>query len=140
MIMNLIFYPSDFNLEYIKDYVEEIINHLKNKNELYKLYDYNRSTVMKQENLDMCRSYGRNLTVPLDFIKEYTTTNSSLEFNIYLFSDGYSESSEEIIIDDYITKNIIKFTYIVKENKNVMGRLDFKNFWLNNPKFVYINK
>lgn len=135
--MNLIFYPSDFNLDHIKEYVKETINDLKNRNESYKLYDYNRSSVMEQQNLDMCRSYGRNLTVPLDFIKEYTTTNSSLEFNVYLFSDGYSESSEEIMIDDYITQNIIKFTYIVKENQNVLGEFDFKTHWLNNPKFVY---
>jgi hypothetical protein len=41
--MNLIFYPADFNLSYIKDQVRLTITNLESKNEQYKLFDYNSS-------------------------------------------------------------------------------------------------
>ena len=64
-------------------------------------------------------------------------SNPDKQFNIYLFSDGYSDNHEEIDISDYITNNINKFNYIVNKNKYIMGRLDFNTNWLSNSKFIY---
>jgi hypothetical protein len=63
-----------------------------------------------------------------------------MQFNIYLFNDGYSEEHENIDISDYITPNLNKFNYIVNKNKYIMGKLDFNSNWLSNSKFIYNSK
>ena len=135
--MNLIFYPSDFNLSYIKDRVKITITNLELKNEPFKLFDYNHNSVLEKTDLSMCRSYGRNLSVVLDFIKEYALKNNNEIFNIYLHTDGNSNLYQEIDINDYITDNINKFIYIDSKNENFLGEPDFQESWLNNPKFIY---
>ena len=137
--MNLIFYPSDFNLSYIKDRVRETATILESKNEPYKLFDYNYYSVVEQNDLQMCRSYGRKLIVALNFIKDYVSKNNNQTFNIYFHTDGYSDRFEDININDYITNNINKFIYIDSKNENFCGDHDFQESWLNNSKFFYIS-
>jgi len=135
--MNLIFYPSDFNLSYIKDRVRETATILESKNEPYKLFDYNYLTVIEVADLTKCRTYGRNLSVVLDFIKDYVSKNNNETFNIYLHTDGNSNLYQEIDINEYITENIKKFVYIDSKNENFLGESDFQESWLKNPKFIY---
>ena len=135
--MNLIFYPSDFNLYFIKDRVRLTITNLESNNEQYKLFDYNHNSVVEQKDLSMCRSYGRNLSVVLDFIKDYVSKNNNETFNIYLHTDGNSNCRQEIDINEYITENINKFIYIDSKNENFLGESDFQESWLKNPKFIY---
>jgi len=137
--MNLIFYPSDFNLSYIKDRVKKTIEELESKNEQYKLFDYNHNSVVECYDLSMCRTYGRNLSVVLSFIKEYVSQNINEKFNIYLHTDGNSNCYQDININDYITNNINKFIYIDSKNENFLGESDFQESWLNNSKFFYIS-
>jgi hypothetical protein len=85
----------------------------------------------------MCRSYGRNLSVVLDFIKEYALKNFNEKLNIYLHTDGNSNLRQDIDINQYITENINKFVYIDSKNENFLGEPDFQESWLKNPKFIY---
>jgi hypothetical protein len=135
--INLIYYPSDFNLEYIKNDVQHKINELVNNNQHYKLFDYNNKTVMEQNNLDFCRSYGRNLNIVFEHMKNYVE-NSKFNYNIYVFSDGLSDSYQYIDINKYISNNINIVEYIVNK-KQYIGKNDFNTDWLNNKKFKYIN-
>ena len=136
--MNLIFYPADFNLSYIKEKVRETAAILESKNEPYKLFDYNHNSVIEVADLTKCRTYGRNLSVVLDFIKDYVSKNTNETFNIYLHTDGNSNLYQEIDINEYITENINKFVYIDSKNENFLGEPDFQESWLKNPKFIYI--
>ena len=135
--INLIYYPSDFNLEYIKNDVQLKINNLVNNNQHYKLFDYNSKTVMEQKNMDFCRSSGRNLNIVLDHIINYTN-NSKFNYNIYIYSDGLSDSYQDLDINKYISNNINKVDYIVNK-KQYIGKNDYNPNWLKNKKFNYIN-
>jgi hypothetical protein len=137
--MNLIFYPADFNLSYIKDRAQKTISELESKKEEYLLFDYNYYSVVEQKDLSMCRAYGRKLIVALNFIKDYVSKNTNQKYNIYFHTDGYSDRFEKININDYITDNINKFIYIDSRNENFCGDPDFQESWLNNSKFFYIS-
>jgi hypothetical protein len=131
----LIFYPTYHKNQYI---IKDVDNFIKeNPNLTYELYSYNKNRVEKKENLYDCTIEQPQLSVVLNFIKEYAIQNSNLQFDIYLFNDGYSSEHEYINISDYIPSNINKFNYIVHKNKYIMGRLDFNHNWLSNPKFIY---
>jgi len=132
---NLIFYPTYHKDQYIINDVEKFMT--DNSTIQYELFSYNKNRVTPQTNLYNCTIEPPQLSVVLNFIREYTTNNANMQFNIYLFNDGYSDHHEDINISDYITQNIIQFNYIVNKNKYIMGRLDFNTNWLSNPKFIY---
>ena len=134
-MQNLIFYPTYHKDQYIINDVEKFMT--DNSTIQYELFSYNKNNIVKQNNLYACTIEPPQLSVVLNFIKEYTMSNPDKQFNIYLFSDGYSDNHEEIDISDYITNNINKFNYIVNKNKFIMGRLDFNTNWLSNSKFIY---
>jgi hypothetical protein len=132
---NLIFYPTYHKNQYI---IKDIDNFLQDNLTIkYELFSYNKNEIKKQENLYECTIEEPQLSVVLNFIKEYTTNNYDKQFNIYFFTDGYSRNHEYINISDYITSNINQFNYIVHRNKYIMGRFDFNDKWLSNPKFIY---
>ncbi len=135
--MNLIFFPSDFKLEYIKPYVQELIDSFNITKQKYKLFNYNKYTVEQVNNLNMCRSHGLNLLVPLNFIKGYC--NNDINYNIYIFTTGYSDNQINIDINDYILPNINKFVYLEKKINLYYDINDFKHEWLNNKKFIYLS-
>jgi len=132
---SLIFYPTYHKNQYIIKDVDKFLQ--DNQTIQYELFSYNKNRVTSQTNLYDCTIEAPQLSVVLKFIKEYTINNPNMQFNIYLFSDGYSENHENIDISDYITINIIQFNYIVNKNKYIMGRLDFNANWLSNSKFIY---
>ena len=135
----LLFYPSDFNLQHIIKYVEDEIDTLITLDKPYKVFNYNSSSVEEQQNVLSSRSNGRNLSIVLDFIKNYVNNYQDTQFYIYLYTDGYSNTYKDINISDYISNNIIKFKYINIENKYNLGKLDYNNNWKSNNKFIYIN-
>jgi len=135
----LLFYPSDFNLQHIIKYVEDEIDTLTTLDKTYKVFNYNSSSVEEQQNVLSSRSNGRNLSIVLDFIKNYVNNNQDKQFYIYLYTDGYSNTYKDINISDYISNNIIKFKYINIENKYNLGKLDYNNNWKSNNKFIYIS-
>jgi len=136
---SLLFYPSDFNLQYIIKDVEDEIDSLKTLEKPYKVFNYNYISVEEQEKGLSSRSHGRTLKVVLDFIKDYVLKNIDKKFYIYLFTDGYSNNYHDININEYISDNIIKFKYIVNENEHNLGKLDFNKDWLLNKKFIFEN-
>lgn len=133
---SLLFYPSDFNLKYIIKDVDDEIDTLQILEKPYKVFNYNYVSVEEQKNGLSSRSYGRTLKIVLDFIKEYVSKYPNIQFYIYLYTDGYSNYYHDININDYISDNIIKFKYIVNENKYNLGKLDFNKNWLLNKKFI----
>ena len=135
----LLFYPSDFNLQYIIKEVEDEIDTLKLLEKPYRVFNYNSNSVEEQKDNLTCRSYGRNLSVVLDFIKNLVSSNLSTQYYIHLYTDGYSNTYKDINISDYISNNIIKFKYFNIENKYNLGKLDYNNNWITNNKFIYIN-
>jgi hypothetical protein len=135
---SLIFYPTYHKNQYIIKDVDKFLQ--DNQTIEYELFSYNKNRVISQNNLYDCTIEPPQLSVVLKFIKEYTTNNLNMQFNIYLFNDGYSEEHENIDISDYITPNLNKFNYIVNKNKYIMGKLDFNSNWLSNSKFIYNSK
>ena len=133
-MQNLVFYPTYHKNQYIIKDVDKFLK--ENQTIQYELFSYNKNGVTYQTNLYDCTIEPPQLSVVLNFIKEYTTNNSDKQFNIYFFNDGYSNDYEDINISDYITLNINKFNYIVHKNKYIMGRLDFTEQWKYNPKFI----
>uniref|UniRef100_A0A6C0H042 Uncharacterized protein n=1 Tax=viral metagenome TaxID=1070528 RepID=A0A6C0H042_9ZZZZ len=132
---NLIFYPSYHKNQYIINHVQNFLN--DNNFTEYKLFSYNKNNIQEQENLYMCTTDRGQLSFTLNFIKKYALNNQNNEYNIYFFTDGYSEQYEDIDINQYLVSNINKFYYIININKFVMGQLDFNSEWLNNSKFIY---
>jgi len=132
---NLIFYPSYHKNQYIINHVQNFLN--DNNFTEYKLFSYNKNNIQEQENLYMYTTDRGQLSFTLNFIKKYALNNQNNEYNIYFFTDGYSEQYEDIDINQYLVSNINKFYYIININKFVMGQLDFNSEWLNNSKFIY---
>ena len=135
----LLFYPADFNLQYIIKHVEDEIDTLKTLDKPYKVFNYNYCSVEEQKNGLSSRSYGRNLSVVLNYINTIVMNNPNTQYYIYLYTDGYSNEYKDINISDYIHNNVIKFKYINIENENYLGKLDFNLNWNSNKKFIYVN-
>jgi len=133
-MQNLLFYPTYHKNQYIIKDIDKFIK--ENPTVQYELFSYNKNRVTNQSNLYDCTIEPPQLSFVLNFIKEYTMNNSNMQFNIYLFNDGYSNNHEDINISDYITSNINELNYIIHKNKYVMGRLDFKEEWKSNQKFI----
>ena len=132
----LLFYPSDFNLQYIIKEVEDEIDTLNILEKPYRVFNYNSNSVEEQKDGLTCRSYGRNLSVVLDFIKNLVSSYPSTQYYIYLYTDGYSNTYKDIDISEYISSNIIKFKYFEVNNKLNLGKLDYNKNWKLNNKFV----
>jgi hypothetical protein len=131
---SLIFYPTYHKNQYIIKNVDKFLK--DNQTISYELFSYNKNRVTPQNNLYDCSIEPPQLSIVLEFIKEYLSNNPNKLFNIYFFNDGYSDNHEDIDISKYITTNINQFNYIVHKNKYIMGKLDFNNKWLTEPKFV----
>lgn len=136
--MNLIFFPSNFKLELIRDAVELALDKLDENEQTFKLFDYNDKDVVEQEYIDIHRSIGKNLIVPLEFIKDYCNNNPDQEFYIYLFTDGFSDEYKELNISDYMPENVSNIFYVVIPYDYLNNRADFQEMWLIDERFKYI--
>jgi hypothetical protein len=137
-VMNLIFYPSDFNLTFIKQPVRDLVDDLKIHEAPYRLFNYNHISVAEVDDPNWSRSYGRNLSVAFDYIKIYALNHPAEKLTIHLFTDGNSNCHKVLNMDDYLIENIQKLYYCEKTNPHFLGERDYDENWLNNKKFHYI--
>lgn len=133
--MNLLFYPQ--NIEYIQEAVDITIKNLVKYKQKYKLFTYHDIFVSEINEFKLIESNGKNLIIPLEFIKNYCNNNNQ-KFYIYIFTDGYSDIYYNINISDYMPENVENLFYIVIPNKNNNIK-DFKNDWLNDDRFKLID-
>ncbi len=137
--MNLIFYPNNIDFDYLVDAVNMTIDKLTKFKQPYKLFNYNDKNVIEQKRITMDDHKGKNLIIPLEFIKNYCNQLKIIDFYIYIFTDGYSDEFTDIYIPDYMPENIINLFYIqIPNNKYENKELDFYDDWLDDIRFKYV--